>query len=52
MTSGVNHGVRKTLPHFLGIIIGFPAMVAAIGLGLGVVFLNYPVVHQTIKVAG
>jgi threonine/homoserine/homoserine lactone efflux protein len=52
MTSGVNHGVRKTLPHFSGIIIGFPAMVAAIGLGLSVVFLNYPVVHQIIKVIG
>ena len=27
-------------------------MMAAIGLGLGVVFLNYPVVHQIIKIVG
>ena len=27
-------------------------MVAAIGLGLGAVFLNYPIVHQVIKIFG
>lgn len=52
MASGINHGARKTLPHYLGIVIGFPMMVATIGFGLGAVFIDYPVIHQFIKVAG
>ncbi len=52
MASGLNHGIKKTVPHLLGVVIGFPAMVAALGLGLGVVFLEYPVIHQIIKVFG
>ena len=27
MSSGVNYGVKSSLPHFLGICLGFPAMV-------------------------
>jgi len=52
MSSGLNHGVLKTVPHISGIIIGFPLMVAALGFGLGTIFLNYPVIHQVIKIAG
>lgn len=52
MSSGLNHGIRKTLPHFFGIYVGFPVLFAAIGLGLGSVFLKYPVFHQILKVAG
>ena len=52
MTSGLNHGIRKTLPHYFGIMAGFQVMVAVIGLGLGTVFLNYPILHQIIKVFG
>ncbi len=52
MTSGLNHGIKNSLPHLFGIMIGFPAMVAALGLGLGVVFLKYPIIHQLIKVVG
>ena len=52
MTSGLNHGIRKTVPHLVGIIIGFPTMVACIGLGLGAIFLKYPLLHQAIKICG
>ncbi|MEM7282602.1 MAG: LysE family translocator [Pseudomonadota bacterium] len=52
LASGLNHGVKKTLPHLFGIIVGFPTMVACIGLGLGAIFLQYPLIHQVIKVAG
>ena len=52
MSSGLNHGVLKTVPHISGIIIGFPLMLAALGFGLGTLFLNYPVIHQVIKIAG
>ena len=52
LTSGLNHGAKKTLPHFLGIITGFPAMVVAIGLGLNSVFEAFPIIHSIIKYAG
>lgn len=52
MTSGMNFGVWRTLPHYLGICIGFPAMVLAISLGLGQLFEAAPVIHQVIKVLG
>lgn len=52
MASGLNHGVIKTVPHFFGIVVGFPLMVAAIGLGFGAIILNYPVVYYVIKVFG
>lgn len=52
LASGLNHGPRKTLPHLLGVILGFPAMVGCIGLGLGSVFFNYPIIHHIVKTLG
>ena len=52
MSSGVNYGVKASLPHWLGICLGFPLMVLLIGLGFGVVFERYPHLHQLIKVLG
>lgn len=34
MASGANFGFRRTLPHMLGVAIGFAVMVALVGLGL------------------
>lgn len=52
MASGLNHGVVKSLPHFLGIIIGFPSMIVLVGLGLSSVFEAYPLVHEVIRWVG
>lgn len=52
MTSGLNFGTRKSLPHYLGICIGFPLMVILIGFGLGFVFDKFPVIHDIIRIAG
>ena len=52
MTSGLNHGIYKTMPHFLGICLGFPAMVAAIGFGLSTLFSQFPSIHLIIKILG
>jgi threonine/homoserine/homoserine lactone efflux protein len=48
----VNFGYRRTLPHILGIVFGFPAMIALIGLGLGSVFKSFPVIHHILKYVG
>lgn len=50
--TGLNFGVRRGLPHLLGICIGFPVMLALIGLGFGTLFELYPVLHEVIKVVG
>ncbi len=52
MTSGLNYGVKKSIPHLLGICFGFPAMVLMVGLGFSVVFETYPIFHEIIKVLG
>ena len=52
MTSGLNYGIQRSLPHYLGIILGFPAMVVAVGLGLASLFEQYAVLHLLLKVAG
>ena len=45
--SGANFGYRRTIPHLLGIGLGFPAMVCAVGFGLGGVFDAVPEVHTS-----
>ena len=52
MASGLNHGARASMPHYLGICIGFPAMFFAVGFGLGLMFERYPAIHTGIKVVG
>lgn len=51
-TTGLNFGVRRGLPHLLGICVGFPVMLALIGLGFGTLFTRYPLLHEIIKVVG
>jgi len=41
LASGVNFGLRRTLPHTLGISIGFCVLLLSVGFGLG--FLSHPV---------
>ncbi len=38
LASGVNFGFRRSMPHALGISIGFMLLVISVGLGLGEVF--------------
>jgi len=52
MTSGLNYGFRRTLPHVAGVTIGFSFLAAVIGLGLGAVFAAYPVLHTILKYGG
>jgi threonine/homoserine/homoserine lactone efflux protein len=49
LQSGANFGLRATIPHILGISLGFPVMIVAIGFGLQYVFDAYPVVHVVLK---
>jgi len=50
MSSGANYGIRRTLPHFLGVVLGFLLMIVLVGLGLVRVFDAYPVSHDILRV--
>lgn len=52
LASGAQFGFQKTLPHMLGIIIGIACMLASILLGLGVVFEQFPVLYDLLKILG
>jgi len=52
LASGVNYGIKRSLPHFLGIAVGFPSLVIAVGLGAGLLFKHLPVLHTALKVVG
>jgi threonine/homoserine/homoserine lactone efflux protein len=52
LSSGLTYGFRRTLPHIAGIIIGGSFMIAAVGVGLGSLFVAYPVLKTILKYAG
>lgn len=40
--SGANFGWRRTVPHAIGVAVGFPVMLFLIAMGLGKVFAAEP----------
>lgn len=52
LASGVNFGFRRTIPHMLGITIGFGILQICIGLGFGKVLEQVPALFEAIKVLG
>jgi threonine/homoserine/homoserine lactone efflux protein len=50
MSSGLNYGFRMTLPHLLGVAIGFTLMVVLVGLGVMTLFDSFPMSYQILKV--
>ena len=52
MASGLNYGFRRSLPHYFGICLGFPAMVVAVGLGIASLFEEFPALHIILKIVG
>ena len=52
LSSGLTYGFRRTLPHVAGITLGFAFMIGAVGLGLGTIFITYPVLQTILKYAG
>lgn len=50
--SGATFGFRRTLPQMLGVTVGYPLMLAALGLGLGEVFKYLPWLHGLLRYVG
>lgn len=50
MASGANFGFRRSIPHMLGISVGFCLMVFLVGIGLAQIFERYPDLHLALTV--
>ena len=49
MASGVNYGLRRTLPHMAGVCLGFGAMTLAVWLGLSGIFRAAPWLYVVLR---
>ena len=50
--SGFNFGVIKTIPHILGVILGFTTLVFLLTIGLINVFKLYPIIQEILRYLG
>lgn len=51
MTSGANFGFSRSIPHMLGISIGFAVMILLVGAGLMQMFDAWPQSYNALRVA-
>lgn len=49
MTSGMNYGFARSAGHMTGVALGFPIMIAALGLGLAQLFVLVPGLADLLK---
>ena len=52
MASGANFGLRATVPHLAGVVIGFLVLMLAAGLGLGALLAAWPPLHLVLQATG
>ena len=52
LASGVNFGVRRSLPHYAGVTSGFLLLILCLGFGLKSVFIAYPQLEVVLRYVG
>lgn len=52
LSSGVRFGLRRSIPHLLGICLGFAFMLVAVGLGLHTLLQDHPAVLTAMRWVG
>lgn len=50
--SGMNYGVRRTIPNILGAAFGFGVLLSICALGIGAVYQTYPQIRIVLMVLG
>ena len=50
MASGTNYGFSRSLPHLLGVSLGFTLMICLVGVGLIEIFDAYPLSYTVLKI--
>jgi threonine/homoserine/homoserine lactone efflux protein len=52
LASGANFGLKRSIPHALGVSAGFLILLISVGLGLGALFAAWPPLHTGLQVVG
>ena len=52
MASGANFGLKRSLPHMAGVVLGFAFLLTCVGLGLGALVAAVPVLHMVLRYVG
>lgn len=52
LNSGLNYGIKKSLPFYLGVCLGIPLLVLVVALGCGAVFIRYHWLEVLLKGMG
>jgi len=48
-SSGARFGMARTVPHLIGVMVGFPVMLLLVGLGLASILLASPLLQLVMK---
>lgn len=51
MSSGARFGLRRTLPHLLGVAIGFAFMLTLVGVGVSELLQRVPLLAEALRIA-
>lgn len=51
MVSGANFGLKRTVPHIVGVGFGFVSLVLLVGIGIAQIFTLWPASYVLMKVA-
>ncbi|KKB64942.1 lysine transporter LysE [Robbsia andropogonis] len=49
LASGINFGLRRTMPHMVGISLGVSVMMLGVGFGLGKMFTRFPILYPLLE---
>ena len=52
LASGVNHGFVRSVPHLIGVSLGFAFLFLAVGGGIGAVLVAVPALHRALTAIG
>ncbi|MEQ1535829.1 MAG: LysE family translocator [Burkholderiaceae bacterium] len=52
LTSGVNFGMKRSIPHLMGITLGFCFMIFCVGMGLQTMFTVVPQLETILRYGG
>ncbi|HEI9867024.1 TPA: LysE family translocator [Proteus mirabilis] len=52
LASGINFGLKRTMPHAIGVSLGFFVMLLAVGIGIGALIKSSPIVYNILKYLG
>lgn len=50
--SGIRFGFRATIPHMIGVHMGYSLLLIAVGLGLGAAFERWPILQEALRIGG